>query len=499
MQPYLIGVDVGTQSVKAVIFRETGERVASATEPLSLLRPDSGTVEQDPDEIYGSVLRTVRQALEQARIDSHAVAAIGIDAQMAGIIGVDDALRPTTAYDSWLDSRCSACADEMRKRAGDAIIGSTGGQSGLTHGPKILWRMREYPSVYRNTARFLTLTSYLVARCCGLSANETFIDDTHLHFTEFADSVGRKWNPDLLDLFGVDPQKLPGIRRSCECAGGLTPETATGMGLLPGTPMAVGCGDTAASVFGAGIAEEGFCYDIAGTASVFAGCTMRFAPDVQSKTLNYMRSPIDGLWTPLAYINGGGLCLRWFRDVSGKSYAELDRLAEQAERGSHGLIFVPHFTGRSFPNDPAVSGAFIGLDWSHTVGELYRAVMESIAYEYRIYLNVFRRANPEIKPKTVIGVGGGAQSAVFNRIKADVLGLPYCRLAFGDTAPWGSAVLAGYACGLYTDLKTTVLRNRRDGGTEMPQHTNAYQTSVRQYETILNNFSKLRKGVSENL
>ena len=101
-----------------------------------------------------------------------------------------------------------------------------------------------------------------------------------------------------------------------------------------------------------------------------------------------MRSPIEGLWTPLAYISGGGLCLRWFRNLIGKSYEELDSLAQQVSVGSEELIFIPHFNGRNYPSDPKVKGSFIGLNWNHSSGMMYRAIMESIAYEYNIYRGI---------------------------------------------------------------------------------------------------------------
>lgn len=493
MNRYLIGVDVGTQSVKAVLFDEFGKRAAACTEPLRLLKSALGAVEQDPVEIFQAVLRTVRVVVEQSKADPHAVLAIGIDAQMAGIMGVDEELNPTTPYDSWLDARCRPFAKQMKSEAGDAIVQSTGGQIGLTHGPKILRILHDQPMVYQKTAKFLTLTAYLAMAMCGMSAKDAFIDTTHLHFTGFADSAGRVWNLELLRTFGVEAEKMPVIRTPQEAAGNISPEIVRETGLTDQTIVAVGCGDTAASIFGAGITDTDFCYDIAGTASVFAGTTNRFCPDVSFRTLNYMASPIEGLWTPLAYINGGGLCLRWFRNLSGKSYRELDDLAAKAPAGCHGLTFIPHFTGRNFPDDPMVSGAFIGLNWSHTAGDLFRSVLESIAYEYRIYQNIINRECPSVNPKTIIGVGGGSKSVIFNQIKADILGAPYRNLNFEDTASWGSAVLAGFACGLYDDLKSAIKQNRIFGMNRIPNDQSAYLEAFERYETILKNYSKLER------
>lgn len=494
MKQYLIGIDVGTQSVKAVLFNELGERIYICTESLRLLKPTPDTVEQDPTEILRVVLRMIRNVMERSAVKPSAVAAVGIDAQMAGIMGVDANLNPTTPYDSWLDARCRPYAERMKQEAEEAIVQSAGGQIGLTHGPKILRFLHEESTVYRKTVKFLTLTAYLTMALCGLCAKDAFIDTTHLHFTNFADSVHHKWNEDLLHTFGIESGKMPIIRSPFEIAGTLTSSVANETGLTEQTVVSVGCGDTAASVFGAGITGTDFCFDIAGTASVYAGTTDRFCPDVTFKTLNYMASPIDGLWTPLAYINGGGLCLRWFRDMMGKTYRELDELADNAPAGCRGLTFVPHFTGRSFPDDPAVSGAFIGLKWEHTPGDLYRAILESVGYEYRVYQSILDWQNRSGNQKTVIGVGGGAKSAVFNQIKADILNYPYRNLEFEDTAPWGSAVLAGYACGLFDDLKSAVMQNLKFGVDQFPQHPEIYSESFERYKMILNHCSELQGG-----
>lgn len=491
MSAYLIGIDVGTQSVKSVLFDEYGTRIAMCSKALSLQYPSSDAVEQDPDEIYRAVITSVHSVVEQSRGAPSNIVALGVDAQMAGIIGVDRDLTPITPYDSWLDTRCEPDAERMRREAEKEIIFSTGGQIGIAHGAKILWRHREDPQGYRCIFKFITLSTYLTARLCGLSGEALYIDDTHLHFSGFANSEKRVWNRDLLRIFGVDEEKLPVVKSSCEIVGGVSDKAAEATGLLAGTPVVAGCGDTAASVLGAGITEPGYFYDIAGTASVFAGCTSLYSPDVENKTLNYMRSPIEGLWNPLAYINGGGLCLRWYRNLSGKSYAELDSLAESVNAGSDGLIFIPHFTGRIFPNDPTVKGSFIGLNWNHSSGELYRSIMESIAYEYNIYKEILERKDSETKPICVVGVGGGAGSHVFNQIKADVLKIPYARLEFEDSAPYGAALLAGYGCGLYKSLESAALQKKNISEMISPSDETPYLITSKQYKTILKNFGNL--------
>ena len=132
---------------------------------------------------------------------------------------------------------------------------------------------------------------------------------------------------------------------------------------------------------------------------------------------------IEGLYTPMAYISGGGMCLKWFRDAilrGEKSYRELDALAEEVPRGSAGLIFTPHFSGRVCPNDGVIKGSWLGLTMRHDYRYLYRAIVESLAYEYKMYLDIIQESVLlEGGGSHVLSVGGGAQSALMNQIKAD--------------------------------------------------------------------------------
>lgn len=458
MHECLIGVDIGTQGTKTAVYRSDGVCLADSFEPSVLQHPEPDCTVQNPEEILGSVCRTIRVAVDKAGVRPGDIAAIGMDAQMAGILGVRADGTASTPYDSWLDVRCSPYVTVMKRAAEKEIIESTGGQVTVNHGTKLLWWMHERSEIYAHTACFVTLITYVTMRLCGLTAKEAYIDNTHLHFTGFADNTACRWNEALLHEFKVEYGKLPRICRPTELVGGLTASMAQACGLLPGTPVAAGCGDSAASSLGAGIVRPGQVYDVAGTASIFSCTTSVYTPDTQEKNMLMTRSAVDGLWNALAYISGGGMCLRWFKGLIGRDYTELDTLAGTAPPGSGGLLFIPHFAGRTCPHAPALRGTWLGLDWQKDTSALYRSIMESIAYEYRLYLYVLQSLNKHILPQAVYGVGGGSRSQLFNQIKADVLELPYHSLSCGDTAAWGSARIAGVACGLFPSLSETVAR-----------------------------------------
>ena len=450
----LIGVDIGTQGTKAALFDREGRCLAEAFEASELLKPAPGAVEEDPERQLASVLRTIRQCLQTAGASPDSAAALSIDGQMAGIIGIGADGTAVTPYDSWLDARCAPYIERMDKEAGEEVVRKTGGPPSINHGPKILWWMHERPQVFRSVRRFVMPAGYAALRLCGLGAEQAFIDPTYLHFSGFADNANRRWDEGLCRQFGLDPRLLPRIVPCGQKAGGLAPSMARECGLAAGTPVVAGCGDTAASFLSCGATREGICVDVAGTASVFAFTTSGMRPDFEQRMLACGQSAVPGLWHPYAYINGGGMNLEWFRrDLMGaESFAELDRLAENLTAREDDPLFVPHLGGRVSPSQPAVRGAWLGLAWSHGRAHLYRAVLEGVALEYGLYLEALNKLYPGFRSAEVRITGGGGQNALWNRIKADVLGLPVVRLTRTEGAPLGSALLAGHGVGLFPSL-----------------------------------------------
>lgn len=498
MQNYLIGVDIGTQGTKAALYHEDGTQVSEAFEKSNLISPKPGEVEQDPEELYGSVIRTIKKLIDTTKIPPEKIVAVGMDAQMAGIMGIDEDWQAVTPYDSWLDTKCEPYIHHMKKVAQEEIIRITGGQVTYAHGPKVLWWKNERPEIYKKVAKFIMPTTYVAGRICGLKAKDAYIDYTHLHFTGFADVNHMKWDTGLLQVFGVEPNKMPNICNPFDVIGTVTKVAAELCGLLSGTPVVAGCGDSAASSLGAGIIKDGMIYDVGGTASIFSCSTKEYRPDFKHKTILYARSAVKDLWIPLSYISGGGLCLSWFQKLSGLEYAELEELATKVKPGSEGLSFVPHFAGRTCPNEPNMSGGFIGLNWNHNNGHLYRSIMESIAFEYNYYFTVLKEQNPNLKPHGIYGVGGCAKSVLFNQMKADVLGIPYYKLKSLDAGTFGSAVLAGYGAGLYKSFDITLKVQTKETSIEPNLTDNvSYASHAKRYQIFMKHMGNLYQNLSE--
>lgn len=496
MKALLMGVDLGTMGTKGVLIDEGGRVLAEVYKEVSLRYPRPGWVEQDLEEIYASALYVIKACLEKARVDPKQVEGIAFDSQMSGLGAVDSEGNPAIPFDSWLDTRCAPYIEVLRSHE-EEIIASSGGPPSFSHGAKMLWWMREEPGFFRKIEKFVVPAGYVAMRLAGMKGKEAFMDWTFIHFSVFSDLKNKRWNQDLLTAFAFPLEKLPRIVNPWDVVGRVSREAAQITGLAEGTPIVAGCGDQAATMLGAGVVRSGTILSVLGTASVFAATTDLFAPDVEKRWFFLARLPIEGLFYHIAFINGGGLNLRWFRDEvlscekeqlereNINFYAFYEQKAAAVPPGSQGLLFLPHLGGRVTPSAPHLRGAFLGLNWAHTRAHLYRALMEGVAYEFALYLRNLPGPKRNFSEARVIG--GGARSSTWTQILADVLDLPCFRLNREEFAAYGVALLAGHGVGVFPDLATTAEQYAQIRDRFVPQSKaqQIYSRMVHLYEQLL--------------
>jgi len=474
MADFLIGVDVGTTATKAGLFDAQGTQLAEANRPTELHWYGPDHCDQDPDDFYAGTLAAVRSCVESSGVDSSLVRGIGIAGQMAGVLGIDADGIASMPYDSWLDLRCREDVAFLNAEIGDEMVARTGCVPMVNHGAKMRWWRRHHPEVFRATAKFVVPSAYVGCRLAGLTAASSFIDRTHLHFTGVADARSGEWDSDLLAANGLPADKMPRIVDPSTVVGHLTDAAAEASGLQAGVPIAAGLGDTAAGALGAGIVHPGQLLDVAGSAAVFAASTADFQPDSANRTLIVMRGAVEDQWISLAYLSGGNL-LAWFQTLTEATRDEdddsdLKRTTMEADHvpaGAGGLVFVPFLDGRILPSESGQRGAWAGLNRLHRKPHLLRALLESVPYEYAGYLSIVRLLHPHLCSREVRVIGGGANSAVWNKIKASVLELPYVRLNRTEFGCWGAALVAGHGVGLFPDLaaaseSSTCVKERYD-------------------------------------
>lgn len=499
-----VGCDLGTMGTKAVVVDESGEILGDAFEEVELHYPRPGWVEQDLREIEASAHRTVREAVEDSG-RSEDVAGIAFSSQMSGIGTIDDDFEPATHYDSWLDTRCEPYIERMAEH-GERITELAGCPPTYSHGPKILWWQRERPDDFERIARFLTPSAFVAGRAVDLAAHQAYMDRTFIHFSNLADNVNTRWSDELIEAFDVDASKLPRIVDPTDVVGEVTPQAAGQLGIPAGTPVAAGVGDTTASALGAAVVEPGQAFDAAGTASVFAFCLDGFTPDVENRTIMASQSVVPDRYVNLAFINGGGLALRWFRDEVATqladdpdAYAKLDELAAEVDPGAGGLLWFPHVQGRVLPPRPRARGSWVGLTAGQEHGHLFRAILEGIAYEYATWVDVARDAAEGLELQETRAIGGGASSDLWNQIKADVLGIDWVPMARQEAGVLGDAIVAAAATGHVDDIAVTAAawQETQDTVVPDPERHERYQELLDAYRTLSDQLTPVFERLGE--
>ena len=485
--PAFVGCDLGTMGTKAAVVDVDGTLLGEAFEEVALHTPRPGVVEQDLLEIERSAQRTIARAIGASGRAAD-IAGVAFSGQMSGIGTINEDFAPATHFDSWLDTRCAPYVAEMAEH-GERVTALSGCPPTYAHGPKILWWQRERPDDLAGVARFVVPGAFVAGRMCGLDGGHAYIDRTYLHFTNLSDTAAGTWSDELLDAFGIDGALLPRIVDPLDVVGEVTPAASQETGITAGVPVAAGAGDQTAAALGAGVTRPGEAFDSAGTASVFAICTDEFTPDLERQTLMATHGVIPGTFIALAFINGGGLALRWFRDeiarISGEhAYARLDKLAAQIEPGAGGLLWFPHLQGRVLPPQPHARGAWVGLTAGHTHGHLFRALLEGIAYEYATWADL-AASRQRLEEARVLG--GGAGSRLWNQIKADVLGIRWVPTRRQECGVLGDALVAAAATGHVTDLAATAKRwqSTAEPVVPDPERTRAYARMRAAYAALI--------------
>jgi len=469
MTDLVVGVDLGTTGTKTGLYTVAGRLLAEATAETPLRWHGRARVDQDPGDFYEAAAATIAEVVRRSGADPASVRAIGLSGQMAGVLGIDRAWRPTTPYDSWLDTRCASEVERLEAEAGDEIAALSGCPPMVNHGSKIAWWRRHRPDAFAATAAWIPPAGYVAGRLAGLAGDAAYVDTSHLHFTGLADTEHARWSERLAALVGVAADRLPRIVAPATPIGELTGAAAADCGLRPGTVVAAGLGDTAAATLGAGVVRAGQLLDVAGTAAILAASADAFRPDVEHRTLITMRGAVPGQWVSLAYLSGGPL-LGWLAELvlgheaaadgtpATETFDRLCAAAEDVPAGAGGLLFLPYLDGRILPSEPALRGSFVGLHRRHRAPELTRAVLEGVALEYAEYLGILRGLHPGLRADEVRVSGGGARSRTWCAIKASALEAPYRRLERAELGCWGAALVGAAAAGLVDDLATAAER-----------------------------------------
>jgi xylulokinase len=439
----VLGLDLGTQSVKAVVCDESLSVRGTHAVAYATQNPAPDRAEQDPRTWEQALAPAIGGALAAAGASAEDIAALAIAGQLDGCVAVDAMGRPLHAALIWHDRRAIAEATRADPRRVFEIAGQVADASHMA--PKICW-LRAHGIA---AARFHQPVTYLVERLTSTAV----IDPALASSTMLLDLATSAWSPELLAAFAIAETELPAIRPTCSLAGVLTAEGARLTGLRAGTPVAVGTGDDFANPLGAGIVAPGSIVCAIGTAEVVGTVSAtavldRIGAEPMVETHVY---PSGGfLIENPGWLSGGAV--RWAVRMLGlPDDAALDALAASAPAGAGGVTFVPALAGAMTPVwRPKARGTLHGLAAGHDRAHVARAVLEGLAFASR---DVAERLAAMGLPATdVVLLGGGARSRVWSQLRADALGLPHRVGSTTDTCPIGAAMIAAVAAGLAPDL-----------------------------------------------
>jgi sugar (pentulose or hexulose) kinase len=456
----LLGIDLGTTAVKSAVYGVDGTLFAVGTQEYGLITGPNGAVEVAVETVWRAVVASVHAALASPSVVADRITALALSCQGETQLTLDARDKPLGNAIVWLDNRASVEAQELSSLFDPRDFYEVTGQPQMVAtwpAAKLRWLRRHQPAAFEAAAKFALLEDYVILKLTGEFVTEGSLATS----TCYWDFRTKTWWPQMLDELGVAVEQLPFIVEPGTRIGTLLPAVADQLGLNRETSVCTGALDQACGAIGVGNVAPGRLSENTGAA--VALCSTIGGPVLDPQ----QRIPCHYHGIPDHYMlhtfTSGGIILQWFRDQLGEAesatarnlgvdaYELLSREAATVAPGCDGLLAVPHFQGAMAPdsNDRA-RGAFVGLTLSHTRAHMVRALLEAVVYVIRRNVEVFSEL--QAAPTGIWSLGGGAKSAVWKQIEADVLGLPVTVAGNHDAATLGAAILAGVATGHYNHV-----------------------------------------------
>ena len=444
MKEYILAHDLGTSGNKAVLYAQDGSLIGSSVSSYPTAYPAPGQVEQSAEDWWQAVCRSSRDVLEQTGINPGQIACVVFSGQMMGCLPMDREGTPLRPALIWADTRATDQEARMLKEAGmERVYRITGHRASASYtAAKWLWIDQQEPETASKTHKLLQAKDFIVYRM-----TDRFVTDySDASGTNLLDITEKRWSAELCAAFGISSSILPELLPSTSVAGPINKAAADACGLLPGTPVVLGGGDGSCACVGAGALAPGDAYHVLGSSSWISGVSVRPLFDPSMRTFNWVHLNPD-LYTPCGTMQAAGCSYQWLRDQLRVEFDQLNAEAAASSPGAGGILFLPYLLGERSPRwDAEVRGSFLGLSQSTTRGDLARAVMEGVAMNLKIILDILSAQMP-LSALSVIG--GGALTPVWLQILSDVWKKPLLLPAHPRQATgMGAAICGAVALGM---------------------------------------------------
>jgi len=498
---FLLGIDIGTTSTKAILIDENINPVASSTSTYKLITPKPGWAEQIPDDWWIASIKTIKDVIKKSNISAKNIACVGLSGQMHGSVFLDsigNVIRPAIL---WCDQRAFKQCETIYKIFGyDGFIKLSYNRAlpGFT-APKILWLKENEPENYKKVSKILLPKDYIRYMLSNTYATEV----SDASGTILMNIPSRNWSNEILNGLHIKRSLLPDIFESNIISSKVSKEASNLTGLIEGTPIVGGGSDNAAGAVGSGIVKSGLISDSIGTSGVVFAHMDRPLYDPQGRVHSFCHA-IPGKWHLTGVTLSAAGSLRWYFDKFGPSveiiknfpdiegYDLLDKQAGRVPAGSDELIFLPYLSGERTPHsDPNARGVFFGISYLHRPDHFVRSIMEGVAFSQLDCLSLMRELN--ITSDKIILFGGGAKSSIWRQIIADILNSKVVTLNVEEGPAYGAAIIASAGCGIYPSIKEGV-----DKIINKDKENNPIAENVEKYKKLYVIYKSLYKDLKDN-
>jgi len=436
---FVLAVDLGTSGPKVGLVSTSGRVVDWSFEPVPLLLLPDGGAEQNPDDWWGALVAASRTIVSQKHVPLENIVAVACTSQWSGTVPIRESRHLGNAI-IWMDSRGAPESAGLIRGALSVdgyglaktsrwvrLTGGAPGRSGKDPIAHILYLKHHRPELYESAATFLEPKDYLNLRLTGISA--AGYDSIALHWVTDNRDIDRvHYDERLIRLSGIERKKLPDLRSPADILGPLLPEVARELGLVAGTPVAMGTPDLHSAAVGSGAVDDLRGHLYLGTSS-WISCHVPFKKTNIIRAIGSLPSAVPGRYLVINEQDSAGACLTYLADNLGlrgdanaaNVYEGFDRVAERVRAGNSGVIFTPWLNGELSPvDDRHLRAGFFNQSLETTQDDLIRAVFEGVAFNSRWLLSYVEKLTKH-RMDDLRAVGGGANSAVWCQIHADVL------------------------------------------------------------------------------
>ena len=480
-----IGVDLGTSAVKLLLMDETGDVKRIVSKEYPLLLPQPGWSEQNPSDWWDKTLEGLQELTEG--FDKTQVAGLSFGGQMHGLVILDDkdeVIRPAIL---WNDGRTSEETDYLNETIGKEQLTRYTGNiafAGFT-APKILWVKKHEPDNFKRIAKIMLPKDYLAYRLSGV------------HCTDYSDASGmllldvehKCWSKEMLEICDVKEEQMPKLYESYDVVGNILPELADQLGFSKDCKIVAGAGDNAAAAVGTGTVGAGKCNISLGTSGTIFITNDSYTVD--SKNALHSFAHADGNYHLMGCMLSAASCNKWWMEDILKTSDFAKEQESIQNLGDNHVYFLPYLMGERSPhNDPAATGAFVGLTMDTKRSDMVQAVFEGVAFALRDSMEVAKAQGICITESTICG--GGAKSDLWKRMIASILNINIRTVVVEEGPAYGGAMLAAVACGTYQSVEEAVERIVKVSDVIMPEPA-LVEKYEKRYATFRQIYPQLKK------